>query len=325
MLVYAGIDEAGYGPMFGPLVIARSVFVLADHDSADDPPSIWSLMPSAICKKTSDKKRRIAVNDSKQLYTPSAGLSHLERGVLAFAALAGHEPTTVDQLLAHVAYDDESRQPDQLWYMTDDGGPTLPTCVDAGLMKIARSQLAGAAEKAKLELAHLNAAVLYEDRFNRMVAATRSKARCSWTFVGGHLMAIWEQFGEYRPRVVIDRQGGRTQYAQLLSLLLPGASIEVESETPLLSEYLIEQGSRSMFVSFAVGSEEHHLPVALASMTAKYVREVLMMRFNAFWHRHAPKLKPTAGYAKDGKRFLADIEPVIDQLHIDRGALIRQR
>jgi len=325
MLVYAGIDEAGYGPMFGPLVIARSVFVLENCDVEAEPPSMWSLMPSAICKRVTDKKRRIAVNDSKQLYTPAAGLAHLERGVLAFAGLAGCEPATVDELLAAVAYDDDSRQPDQLWYWTDDGGPGLPTSMDAGLLTIARTQLAGAAAKAKIALPHLSAAVLYEDRFNRMVAATRSKARCSWTFVGGHLDAIWQEFGRHQPRVVIDRQGGRTRYAEPLSLLFEGARIEVRCENPLLSEYLIESGDRSMIVSFAVGSEEQHLPVALASMTAKYVREVLMMRFNAFWHRHAPQLKPTAGYAKDGKRFLADIEPVIDQLAIDRTLLVRQR
>jgi len=34
MLVYAGIDEAGYGPMFGPFVVARSVFKI-DEGFAD--------------------------------------------------------------------------------------------------------------------------------------------------------------------------------------------------------------------------------------------------------------------------------------------------
>ena len=325
MLVYAGIDEAGYGPMFGPLVIARSVFVIDGEQAGDEPPCLWSRLKPAVCRKTSDRKRRIAVNDSKQLYSPATGLGHLERGVLSFAGLLGDGPCSVDELLARVAYDAASRQPDQLWYLSDDGGPALPTCVDAGLLAIARSQLHGAAERAKVRLAGLNAAVLYEDRFNRMVAATRSKARCSWTFVAGHLNAIWEAFGEHRPRVVIDRQGGRTRYLDPLALLFEGASITVRSETPLLSEYLIERGSRSMLVSFCVDSEAHHLPVALASMTAKYVREVLMMRFNAFWQTHAPDLKPTAGYAKDGKRFLADIEPVIDRLAIERASLIRQR
>jgi hypothetical protein len=65
--------------------------------------------------------------------------------------------------------------------------------------------------------------------------------------------------------------------------------------------------------------------VALASMTAKYVRELLMDRFNRFWQHHAPDLKPTAGYVQDGRRFLAEIDPLIQSLGIDRRQLIRQR
>jgi len=318
--------------MFGPLVIARSVFVLEGHDVERSGcggeaalPSLWGLLSAAICKKTSDKKRRIAVNDSKQLYTPAAGLGHLERGVLAFAELAGCAATSVDQLLSRLAYDDESRQPDQLWYLSDDGGPALPATVDAALLRIACGRLMRAAERQRIALADLNAAVLYEDRFNRMVAATRSKARCEWTFIAGHLMAIFERYGEHRPCVVVDRQGGRSRYAEALSLLFDGATVEVWCETPLLSEYLIDAGDRSMVVSFAASSEQRHAPVALASMTAKYLREVLMMRFNAFWRSHAPEVRPTAGYVADGKRFLADIEPVIDRLAIDRTLLVRQR
>ena len=32
MLIYAGIDEAGYGPMFGPLCVASSVIVLDKYN-----------------------------------------------------------------------------------------------------------------------------------------------------------------------------------------------------------------------------------------------------------------------------------------------------
>jgi len=179
-------------------------------------------------------------------------------------------------------------------------------------VQVARGMLTTAARDAGVSALDLGAAVVFEDRFNRMVAATRSKARCEWTFIAGHLMAIFQRYREHRPYVVVDRQGGRSHYTEGLSLLFDGARIEVRCETPLLSEYLIDAGDGSMVVSFAAASEERHLPVALASMTAKYLREVLMMRFNAFWRSHAPQLKPTAGYATDGRRFLRDIKPVID-------------
>lgn len=325
MLVYAGIDEAGYGPMFGPLVVARSVLICDRVGCDDDWPPLWRVLKAVVCRKVADKKKRIAVNDSKALYTPAAGLAHLERGVLAFAHAAGLEPANVDRLLHGVGYDPASRQPDQLWYAAEDGGPALPVAIDHGRLAISRAQLRRALGRSAIRVAPPSAAVIFEDRFNHMVHATRSKARCSWTFVAGHLQAIWEQFGTHQPRVVIDRQGGRTRYLELLGLLFDGADIRVLSETPLLSEYHIARADRSMRVVCQIDSEQHHMPVALASMTAKYLREVLMMRFNAFWQTHKADLKPTAGYYGDGKRFLDDIQPLIDQLAIDRQSLVRTR
>ena len=42
-------------------------------------------------------------------------------------------------------------------------------------------------------------------------------------------------------------------------------------------------------------------------MTAKYLRELAMRPFNAFWQRHVPELKATAGYNTDALRFFKDI------------------
>ena len=78
-----------------------------------------------------------------------------------------------------------------------------------------------------------------------------------------------------------------------------------------------------MTISFMRESESRHLPVALASMAAKYVRELAMDRLNAFFADHIDDLKPTAGYVQDGRRFLADVEPVIRSLSLDRSALVR--
>ena len=79
-----------------------------------------------------------------------------------------------------------------------------------------------------------------------------------------------------------------------------------------------------MTVSFETGAEQKHLPVALASMIAKYVRELLMARLNRFFCGHLPELKPTAGYVQDGRRYLAEITPLIEELGLSRSSLIRK-
>jgi ribonuclease HII len=331
VLIYAGIDEAGWGPMLGPFVVARSVVAIAGHDghggrdAGADVPCLWKLLGKAVCRLGSDRRRRIAVNDSKKLYTPSAGLAQLERGVLAFAQLAGRSGRTLDELLNQLCDDAASRLPDELWYGAADGGPALPHEADGGQVAIAGSMLSRAAAGAGLSMADMNAAVIYERRFNEIIAATGSKAGCAWQAVSGHLMAIWQRWGEHHPRVVVDRQGGRKVYHELLAAMLPGAEVVLLDESDDVSRYRIEEDGRGMTVSFEVGSEQRHMPVALASMTAKYLRELLMTRYNRFFALHAPSLKPTAGYYSDGQRFIAEIEPVIRALKLDRSVLIRAR
>ena len=67
------------------------------------------------------------------------------------------------------------------------------------------------------------------------------------------------------------------------------------------------------------------LPVALASMTAKYHRELAMRAFNHFWCERVPDLKPTAGYPLDAKRFKKAISPLQIKLGIADDCLWRWR
>jgi ribonuclease HII len=76
-------------------------------------------------------------------------------------------------------------------------------------------------------------------------------------------------------------------------------------------------------VSFELGGEERNLPIALASMAAKFARELHMRRLNAFFARHVPDLKPTAGYVLDGRRWVAEVGSAATALGIDESALVR--
>ena len=186
MIVYAGIDEAGYGPVLGPLVVARSVFRVERATTTGNPASLWSAMRSAVCRKPNDKRGRIAVGDSKALYNPAMGLGRLERGVLSFLNAAGKTPGNLDQLLALTAYDEISMSPGQPWYGDPLGGPELPVKADPDDVQASAGRLRGTASRTGVVLEDLNAAVVFEDRFNRMVMASGSKADCVWGFVSGH-------------------------------------------------------------------------------------------------------------------------------------------
>lgn len=329
MFVYAGIDEAGYGPLLGPLVVGRAVFLIPALDSDAPPPDLWRRLSKAVCKRLSDRAGRIPVNDSKKLKTKASGLKHLETGCLAFAGLLGDRPASLDQwldLLGESAHHDLGKLP---WYQPCDERPwqALPTATTEGELAVASSMLSACAERIGVELGGIGAAVVFEDRFNHMVAATRSKASTSFTFVAKHLLHIWEAYRQHRPTVVVDRQGGRTHYRDVLALSFPGVQVDVIEESAICSAYqLTDPADRthSMKVSFQVDAEEANLPVALASMVSKYTRELFMARLNDYFTGHVPELKPTAGYAKDGKRFLEDLAPHLPAMGIDPEALRRR-
>lgn len=323
MFVYAGIDEAGYGPLFGPLVIARSVFVLERQAPTLEPPSLWSLLRSSVCKKPGDKKNRLAVNDSKKLYKPAWTLEHIERAVLSFLSSSGMAPKNLDHLLKNLAYDPLSFQINHDWYRAPGGKPSVPLLYPVFQLDRSKNRLHRALMRSSIRLADIKAAVVFEDRFNQLVRAKGSKAGCAWAFVSGHLEYIWSRFGEHHPLVIVDRQGGRRNYKELLEEVFFPSESSTLFEEPLKSGYRITHGVRKMDVLVQVESEHRHFPVALASMTAKYLRELLMTRFQTFWSAHAPEIKPTFGYFGDGRRFLKEIRPLIDDLNIDPESLIR--
>ncbi len=337
MLVYAGIDEAGYGPLFGPLLVGRSVIAIDPPTNtpntpgpADPTPDLWQLLAKAVCRKPKDRLGRIAINDSKKLHTSAAGIRHLELGVLTTAALAGHHPATLNDWLNCLGETGHHKLDDLPWYRPTPDHPwdNLPTTTTAGQLAVARNLLTTATDPTGVRVLDLGASVIFEDRFNRMVAATRSKASACFTFVSAHLRSIWDDHGHHHPTVVVDRQSGRTRYRELLALTFDHAQLTVLEESPQRSAYHIEQTTdrpRTMTISFEVSADDRHMPVALASMVCKYTRELLMARFKTWFTRRAPQIKPTAGYAADAKRFWQQIEPMLPELHIRRDCLLRSR
>ena len=65
MFVYAGIDEAGYGPMLGPLCVGPATFVLEKTLPRRGAPDLWAMLDEVVCRAKRDPRQRIAVDDSK--------------------------------------------------------------------------------------------------------------------------------------------------------------------------------------------------------------------------------------------------------------------
>src|SRR5262249_26392958 len=91
------------------------------------------------------------------------------------------------------------------------------------------------------------------------------------------------------------------------------------------SQYTIRTNSRRLDATFTPEADNNYLLVAIASMAAKYLRELCMQLFNSFWTTRIPGLEPTAGYPGDASRFWKEIRPVCDRLGFAHDTLWRQR
>jgi hypothetical protein len=118
-----------------------------------------------------------------------------------------------------------------------------------------------------------------------------------------------------------DRHGGRMRYAALVSRSFAAPLVRVVAETPRWSAYHV--AGAACRVEFAVGGESR-LPVAVASMTAKYVRELAMRAFNAWWCGRAPGLAATAGYPLDAARWRRDAAAAVEAAGLGWDAVWRR-
>ena len=100
--------------------------------------------------------------------------------------------------------------------------------------------------------------------------------------------------------IICDKHGGRNFYNRFLQQQFPEFLVEVHHESRDESIYRWGPPTERIEIRFRVGGEAF-LPAALASMAAKYLRELAMRPFNEFWCGRVPDLAPTAGYPTDAQ------------------------
>src|SRR3954454_22175229 len=269
LMVIAGIDEAGYGPLLGPLVVGCCAFEVPDpqdgFDVDDEPPCVWKRLGKLVSKNRSKTGRKIHLNDSKQVYSPGIGLKELERSVLSLLTTLRGSVEALDPLLAHLAPHAVDDISGYTWYAAPPA-ETFPIEADGTSVRLFAKALAELMQRTQTRLVHLEAQVICERQLNQMFDATRNKASALFSVAARHLDFLLRTYGRQNLVITCDRQGGREHYGSLLRLMFDDWSLEVAREQDGFSDYRLRKQGATVRLIFCERAEAQCLPVAAASM-----------------------------------------------------------
>ncbi len=295
MQTLIGIDEAGFGPNLGPLIISATVWEIDANYQPDD---LWDSLASVISQTRKVTADQIHVADSKEVHQSSKGIGPLERSVRVLLEASGHSLADWNSLSRHLDphWGTETGEP---WF--DEAKLKLPidTC------EIISQQLAKSVQDCwgatGIKLRTIRSRIVPAREFNQYIDEWDSKSlllsRLSLQLLDG----LWNR--SEPTLIVCDKHGARNRYDDLIDEICDGDFIFRMEEGKAISRYKVGESE----LRFQMKAESH-FPVAVSSMIAKYLRETSMELFNQYWTSRFPELKPTKGYPQDAKRFRQEIE-----------------
>ncbi len=298
-----GVDEAGYGPNLGPLVVAATAWRIDDQLSESE--IIQALADDFPPRRYAVGCTHIPLGDSKVLYQSGKSLDSLEAGLLSLLpadASVSDMVALIRTIHADNLFQDAKAAP---WYQEM---ALARLSVPSSLSKPELDRLSKKANTRLNELGiavhKTRASVVTESQLNAQLKRDGSKGIVlSVTSLDLVRQLLDDLDGPVA--VFCDRQGGRKNYIPLLQQILPDYWFSETRSSRERCSYLNQTG-REIEIHFSVAGDSFP-PTALASMVAKYTRERIMQCFNAFWQQHVPALEPTAGYPLDAKRFRSAI------------------
>jgi ribonuclease HII len=260
-MLVVGVDENGLGPLLGPLVVTAAAFEVDQYDRA----GMWRALPGGL-----------RADDSKQLFS-RATMAAAERDTLGWLAAMGADAATHADLVRSICLpipwgipcgrnEPEICRPDTA---------ALPLWSEPESDR-AREDIGETLELRGVRPMLVRSLVACAGAFNRAVdGPTANKLRLDFEMMLHLLVEIAAETGR-ELTAICGKVGSTRRYGPWLDGLGRFLWTALEEE-PASSTYRI---SGLGTVSFARDADASHLPVAVASMIGKYLRELAMRRLN---------------------------------------------
>lgn len=293
-MLYAGVDEAGLGPLLGPLSAA----------------GVWSEGPPEQVQAQL-AGAGLSAKDSKRIYRGKTRLADLETLLLPIY-LSRTPPSPEEEPqnrfpARHLFSKTECGQIGEYPWYQELKTLRLPLEADPHTVTsyIQRLRQSGPAVPIGLISGLYTAG-----EFNQVVTHYQNKSLVLRSLLAPILQTIVrkaESESHSGLELSVDRLGGLKFYRPWLTELFPGYAVQTVMETPKQSGYQLQNPGPDIriTITFSVKEDEHNPLCAVASLFAKYRREILLYLFNDYWQRRGfPK---TSGYYRDAQPFLRQI------------------
>ncbi|MDR1382291.1 MAG: hypothetical protein LBJ67_00375 [Planctomycetaceae bacterium] len=318
-----GTDEAGYGPNLGPLVVGCTAWEVF-YDKIDILFELENRLSNIIASTPVELKncnKILVIGDSKKL-CQSGNIHTLLETLIPVFQIINKPVTSWQELLKAIADKDvnEILNSKSQFFICEDHLLLNNPAFEKNVEKIKKMFL-----QAEIILKNIAARVISPKIFNELLESLGNKSTLLTHVTMTLILSVLEMLSESRVTILCDKHGGRNRYVDVLYHFFPDCSvIEIVTEGTPLSVYRFQHLNKNIEFRFQ-SKADSHIPAALASMTAKLLRELAMQQFNLFWKKFLPNLKPTAGYPVDAIRFFAQIEQISKSIEIPKTEIWREK
>lgn len=316
-----GLDEAGYGPNLGPFVMTMVACQIQNPEADQD---LWKILHTRVRRASEPKDDRLVVDDSKAVYCRTKGIGSLELPVMATLNpdSSKREQTLIDWLQT-ICIHGLDQLLEEAWFR---GDGLIPVNGSTELIAQQSRLFVHVCQDNQIGPWIFRTVIVPTKQFNQIVSEQGSKGGVLTHALIQLFKALLEELpGNDSVQIAVDKHGGRNTYTAMLQDAVPGSMVWVEQESMHRSVYRIEGLGRAVKVVFQPRADADHLPVALASMGAKYLRERFMLEFNQYWMAQVPGIQPTAGYPQDARRFFAAVQDQATRLGLKPCQLWREK
>lgn len=307
-MLVMGVDENGLGPVLGPLVTTGIGLSVARYQMG----------------RHYEIGRELGIDDSKA--TAAFGKMALAEGLALavmeslYGALPGDAQSFLELLLLDTPELLQGRCP----------SASLPQCWSVAIALpcfggdvVAGRKALKLLKKRGIELVRAKSAVACTKFLNDRLATGQSRVEVDLELMERLVLDARSQLGA-ELYAVCGMVGGIRNYPDKLRHILRADVRErlvKRGDQPGTLAYDVDGVGQ---VRFEIDADQNHLPVALASMIGKYVRELWMLRHNRFYQASDPTLLDVSGYHDPvTRRFIEASRPLRRQLGVDEACFVR--